>query len=34
MIASSNGASVSVWLDTADVPACSPLLGDLDTEVA
>ncbi len=33
MTASTNGASVSVWMDSADVPACPPLPGDLDTEV-
>lgn len=33
MPATTNGASLSVWLDTADLPTYPPLPGELDTEV-
>ena len=33
MAATTNGASVSLWLDTAHLPACPPLPGDLDADV-
>lgn len=33
MPATTNGASVSVWMDTAQVPAYPPLSGDLDVDV-
>ena len=33
MSASTNGASMSVWMDSAELPTCPPLSGDLDTEV-
>ncbi|MGG7607359.1 FAD-dependent oxidoreductase [Massilia sp. BKSP1R2A-1] len=33
MPATTNGASVSVWMDTAQVPARPPLPGDLDVDV-
>lgn len=33
MSATTNGASISVWLDSAVLPSCPPLPGDLDTDV-
>ena len=33
MPATTNGASISVWLDTAEPPSYPPLPGELDTEV-
>ncbi|MFM9433410.1 glycine/D-amino acid oxidase-like deaminating enzyme/nitrite reductase/ring-hydroxylating ferredoxin subunit [Janthinobacterium sp. CG_23.3] len=33
MLAATNGASTSIWMDTASVPAYPPLAGDLDTSV-
>lgn len=33
MTATTNGASLSVWMDSAELPTYPPLSGDLDTEV-